>query len=173
MLKLYIYNRGYHITTWTLYQYIAAIHKPIYGTLLIKVSLKKHWIIVSVQDKYHAYMCIMIRNIWSLSVNCEYRLKSGLGQRAGRLGVRGWCCKDKNVADLTPTHHSTALLHRTIFCPVTDSTAQPFIPQQISLPSLAFPAKHRFHQFSPECSHIWCLCFPRNLFLFVRSNWST
>ena len=117
------------------------------------------------QTHTYIYACVLWENIWSLSAGCEYRLKSGLGQRAGWMGVRGWCCKDKNVADLTNA------LCRTIFCPVTDSTAPqpPFIPQEISPPSQGFPAKHRFHKFSPESSHIQCLCFPRKSFELVSA----
>ena len=58
-----------------------------------------------------SHMCVWWENLRSLSTNCEYRLKTSLGQRAEWMGVRGWCCKDKNVADLTRSAPETRTVH--------------------------------------------------------------
>ena len=60
---------------------------------------------------FTSHMCVWWENLRSLSTNCEYRLKTSLGQRAEWMGVRGWCCKDKNVADLTRSAPETGTLH--------------------------------------------------------------
>ena len=60
---------------------------------------------------YPPHTCVWWENLRSLSTNCEYRLKTSLGQRAEWMGVRGWCCKDKNVADLTRSAPETTTVH--------------------------------------------------------------
>ena len=60
---------------------------------------------------YPPHTCVWWENLRSLSTNCEYRLKTSSGQRAEWMGVRGWCCKDKNVADLTRSAPETGTLH--------------------------------------------------------------
>ena len=60
---------------------------------------------------YPPHTCVWWENLRSLSTNCEYRLKTSSGQRAEWMGVRGWCCKDKNVADLTRSAPETTTVH--------------------------------------------------------------
>ena len=60
---------------------------------------------------YPPHTCVWWENLRSLSTNCEYRLKTSSGQRAEWMGVRGWCCKDKNVADLTRSAPETGTVH--------------------------------------------------------------
>ena len=146
-------------------------------TRLITESVKR-----CEKDKYRRYL--FWEKIWSLWASCEYRLKSGLGQR----GQAGWGSEVDAVkirmlpiqqfshCTLDSTVHTEAFLHCAVhhnFLPCYRFDCAAVFPQEISPPNQGFPAKHRFHKFSPECSYIGCLCFQRKSFTLVTCNQSS